>query len=112
MGCRLMLDNGLSGGFRVGREGAESVSVPVLDAHSSGTTVELDIISEGPVLFCFLLATGSLTWRVSVLHVWLTTRTAGMPLTAARGVTGLGWRTGLTGVFTALTVLIITSPGA
>lgn len=27
MGCRLMLDSGLSGGFRVEREGPESTSV-------------------------------------------------------------------------------------
>lgn len=32
MGCRLILESGLSGGFRVGREGAESTSV-LLDIH-------------------------------------------------------------------------------
>lgn len=33
MGCRLMLDSGLSGGFRVERQGAESVHV---DIHVCG----------------------------------------------------------------------------
>lgn len=132
MGCRLMLDSGLSGGFRVGREEAESTSV-LLDIHFrepgmaccwfSGAPRELDTIWEGPtfMLFCSLLweqETGNLTWSVSgdcsaLYVVGLTTRTVGILVTAVReAMDGLGWRAGFAGGFTPLTVLIITRPGA
>lgn len=135
MGCRLMLDNGLSGGFRVGRQVAASSSLlPV--AHFAGPGMACcrfsgaprysDSVCEGPafILFCSLVAEqetlvmGSLTWRVSgdrsaLQVVGLTTRTVGILVTAVReALDGLGWRAGFAGGFTALTVLIIMRPGA
>lgn len=107
MGCRLMLDSGLSGGFRVGSEGAESTSV-LLDIHfrepEPGTPRQLDMICEDPmfILICSFLSEhetllmGNVTWSVSgdcsALHVvGLVTITVGMLGIAVRQATeGLG----------------------
>lgn len=72
MGCRLMLDSGLSGGFRVGREGTGS-TFGLLVVHSrkscgdSGAPAQLDMICEGGIFMLLgsLLVTGSLTRSVS-----------------------------------------------
>lgn len=135
MGCRLMLDNGLSGGLRVGRQVAASSSVlPIVHfagpgmafCRFSGAPRYSDSVCKGPafILFCSLVAEqetlvmGNLTWRVSgdcsaLQVVGLTTRTVGILVTAFReALDGLGWRAGFAGGFTALTVLIIMRPGA
>lgn len=124
MGCRLMVESGLSGGFRAGREGEESVLV---DIHSCGcgtssfcrTSWTLGQSEcEGPVLllFCSLLGKqetlmmGNLLWSLSGdclgLHVvGLTTRTVGVLTTAVReAIHGLGWIAGFARRFTPLTV--------
>lgn len=94
MGCRLMLDSGLSGGVRGGSEGAESIYV-LLDIHfwepEPGAPRQLDVICEDPmfILTCSFLSEhetllmGNVTWSVSgdcsALHVvGLVTSTVGM----------------------------------
>lgn len=124
MGCRLMVESGLSGGFRAGREGEESVLV---DIHSCGCGTASSCWTswtlgqsecEGPVLllFCSLLGKqetlvmGNLLWSLSGdcsgLHVvGLTTRTVGVLITAVReAIHGLGWMAGFARGFTPLMV--------
>lgn len=124
MGCRLMVESGLSGGFRAGREGELSVLV---DIHScwcgtssfcrtSWTLAQSEC--EGPVLllFCSLLGKqetlvmGNLLWSLSgdcsgLQVVGLTTRTVGVLTTAVReAIHGLGCIAGFARRFTPLTV--------
>lgn len=119
MGCRLMVESGLSGGFRAGREGEESVLVDIQScgcgtASSCWTSWTLGQSEcEGPVLllFCSLLGKqktlvmGNLLWSLSGDCSGLTTRTVGVLTTAVReAIHGLGWMAGFTCGFTPLTV--------
>lgn len=134
MGCRLMLDSGLSGGFRVERQGTESVHAEVHVcgpgmASSSWFSVvptKMDSLCKSPtfVSICSIsgaqetLVRGNLYWNLSddcsALHfAGLTTRVGGILVTAVREVMdGLGWLAGFAGEFTPLVVLIIRSPAA